>query len=116
MQGDLKLKVKKAVSYVNDFEEAVAQEARRRGHHGVVCGHIHRAEMREIEGVLYCNDGDWVESCTALVEHKDGTFEILNWNKPRTAQITEERYAHSDRDRRLVPAGERGGSAASAPD
>jgi UDP-2,3-diacylglucosamine pyrophosphatase LpxH len=75
----LKLKVKKAVSYVNDFEVAVAQEARRRGHHGVVCGHIHRAEMREIHGVLYCNDGDWVESCTALVEHLDGKLELVQW-------------------------------------
>jgi UDP-2,3-diacylglucosamine pyrophosphatase LpxH len=75
----LKHKVKKAVSFIGDFEVAVAHEARRRGHHGVVCGHIHRAEMREIEGVLYCNDGDWVESRTALVEHYDGHFEVLHW-------------------------------------
>lgn len=70
----LKGKVKKALNYVTDFENAVAAEARRRGHQGVVCGHIHRAEMREIDGILYCNDGDWVESCTALVEHRDGRF------------------------------------------
>lgn len=76
----LKHKVKRAVSYVNDFEVAVAQEAARRGHRGVVCGHIHRAEMREIGGVLYCNDGDWVESCTALVEHLDGRLEIIHWH------------------------------------
>ncbi len=75
----LKQKVKKALNYVNDFEEAVAQEARRRGHQGVVCGHIHRAEMREIGGVLYCNDGDWVESRTALVEHMDGRLELIHW-------------------------------------
>lgn len=75
----LKHKVKKAVSYVMDFEEAVAQEARRRGHDGVVCGHIHRAEMREVEGVLYCNDGDWVESRTAVVEHHDGRLALLHW-------------------------------------
>jgi len=74
----LKYKVKRAVSYVNDFEMAVAHEARRRGAHGVVCGHIHHAEIREIEGVLYCNDGDWVESLTALVEHHDGRLEIVD--------------------------------------
>jgi UDP-2,3-diacylglucosamine pyrophosphatase LpxH len=75
----LKHKVKKAVNFISDFEVAVAHEARRRGHQGVVCGHIHRAEMREIEGILYCNDGDWVESRTALVEHHDGRLELLHW-------------------------------------
>jgi UDP-2,3-diacylglucosamine pyrophosphatase LpxH len=75
----LKHKVKRAVSYVSDFETAVAHEAKRRGLDGVVCGHIHRAEMREIEGVLYCNDGDWVESLTALVEHADGSLELIDW-------------------------------------
>ncbi len=76
----LKLKVKRAVSYVGDFEEAVAREARKRGVDGVVCGHIHHAEMRDIGGILYCNDGDWVESLTALVEHADGHLEILDWS------------------------------------
>ena len=75
----LKQKVKGALNYVTDFEVAVANEARNRGHQGVVCGHIHRAEMRDIDGVLYCNDGDWVESRTALVEHFDGTLELLHW-------------------------------------
>ena len=74
----LKLKVKRAVSYVSDFESAVAREARRRGADGVVCGHIHHAEMRDIDGILYCNDGDWVESLTALVEHHDGRLEIID--------------------------------------
>ena len=74
----LKLKVKRAVSYVSDFEVAVAREARKRGVHGVVCGHIHHAEIREIDGILYCNDGDWVESLTALVEHADGRLEIID--------------------------------------
>jgi UDP-2,3-diacylglucosamine pyrophosphatase LpxH len=77
----LKFKVKRAVSYVGDFEAAVAREARRRGMHGVVCGHIHHAEMRDIDGVLYCNDGDWVESLTALVEHHDGRLEIIDWTE-----------------------------------
>jgi UDP-2,3-diacylglucosamine pyrophosphatase LpxH len=75
----LKHKVKSALNYVTDFERAVAGEARKRGYHGVVCGHIHRAEMRDIDGVLYCNDGDWVESRTALVEHHDGRLEIVHW-------------------------------------
>lgn len=78
----LKHKVKKAVMYVDDFEQAVARETLRRGHHGVVCGHIHRAEMRTVNGVLYCNDGDWVESCTALVEHYSGRLELVHWLAP----------------------------------
>jgi UDP-2,3-diacylglucosamine pyrophosphatase LpxH len=81
----LKLKVKRAVSYVTDFEAAVAREARRRGMQGVVCGHIHHAEMRRIDGILYANDGDWVESMTALAEHADGSLEILHWAPHRSA-------------------------------
>jgi UDP-2,3-diacylglucosamine pyrophosphatase LpxH len=80
----LKHKVKKALNYVTDFEVAVANEARRLGHQGVVCGHIHRAEMRDINGILYCNDGDWVESRTALVEHHDGRLELLHWEAEQT--------------------------------
>ena len=76
----LKLKVKKAVNFISDFEVAVANEARKLGYQGVVCGHIHHAEIRNIEGMLYCNDGDWVESCSALVEHSDGRLEILKFN------------------------------------
>src|SRR5471030_2554275 len=75
----LKGKVKNAVVYVGNFADAVADEARRRGVDGVVCGHIHKAEIRELGNVLYCNDGDWVESCTALVEHWDGKLEIIDW-------------------------------------
>lgn len=76
----LKLKVKKAVNFISDFEVAVANEACKLGYQGVVCGHIHHAEIRNIEGMLYCNDGDWVESCSALVEHSDGRLEILKFN------------------------------------
>ena len=79
LSGYLKLKVKRAVSYVGDFEAAVAREARRRGVQGVVCGHIHHAELRQIDGILYANDGDWVESLTALAEHADGRLEIIEW-------------------------------------
>jgi UDP-2,3-diacylglucosamine pyrophosphatase LpxH len=75
----LKSRVKNAVSYICAFEGAVAAEARRRGADGVVCGHIHSARMRRIEGILYVNDGDWVESCTAAVEHFDGRIELIDW-------------------------------------
>ncbi len=75
----LKRQVKEAVKAIDRFELALAGEARRRGFDGVVCGHIHHAEMREVAGVLYLNDGDWVESCTALVEHHDGRLELLDW-------------------------------------
>jgi UDP-2,3-diacylglucosamine pyrophosphatase LpxH len=75
----LKSKVKKALQFIDNFEMAVTEEARRRHVDGVICGHIHKAEMRDIGGALYVNDGDWVESCTALVEHGDGRLEILRW-------------------------------------
>jgi hypothetical protein len=71
--------VKEAVKAIDRFEIRAGREARRRGFDGVVCGHIHHAEMREVNGVLYLNDGDWVESCTALVEHHDGRLELIDW-------------------------------------
>lgn len=75
----LKHKVKNAVQYISNFEEAVAHEAARQGVDGVVCGHIHRAEIARHHNVDYYNCGDWVESCTALVEHPNGEMEILHW-------------------------------------
>jgi len=75
----LKHKVKNAVEYISRYEDAVVAAARQHDVDGVICGHIHTAEMRMIDGILYCNDGDWVESCTALVEHFDGRLEILHW-------------------------------------
>lgn len=75
----LKRQVKGAVKAIGRYEVALANEAKRRGFDGVVCGHIHHAEMREVNGVLYLNDGDWVESCTALVEHHDGRLELIDW-------------------------------------
>jgi len=75
----LKHKVKNAVEFISCFEATVANEARKRKVDGVVCGHIHHAEIRHIDGVLYGNCGDWVESCTAMVEHADGRLEILRW-------------------------------------
>jgi len=75
----LKLQVKEAVKAIDRFETALADDAKERGFDGVVCGHIHHAEMRMVNGVLYLNDGDWVESCTALVEHHDGRLELVDW-------------------------------------
>jgi UDP-2,3-diacylglucosamine pyrophosphatase LpxH len=77
----LKHRVKNAVKYIANFERAVATEARRRGVDGVICGHIHRAEMTDIDGISYCNDGDWVESCTALVEDFQGRLSLLRWTE-----------------------------------
>lgn len=77
LAGFLKHKVKNAIKYINRYEQVVAAQARKKNVDGVVCGHIHRAEIAEIEGLAYHNCGDWVESCTALVEHADGAMELL---------------------------------------
>jgi UDP-2,3-diacylglucosamine pyrophosphatase LpxH len=74
-----KSKVKNAVAFITKFEEVVAREAGARGVDGVVAGHIHAADIRTINGIAYYNDGDWVEGCTALVEHDDGRMEVLHW-------------------------------------
>lgn len=81
----LKYRVKNAVNFISAFEHTVAAEVRKRGLDGVVCGHIHHAEIRDINGVLYCNDGDWVESCTALVESWEGELSIVQWINPAAA-------------------------------
>ncbi len=81
----VKQRVKNLVKFVTDYEHALAREAARCGAEGVVCGHIHKAEMREFEGLAYLNTGDWVESCTALVEHFDGRLEIIRWREAEAA-------------------------------
>jgi UDP-2,3-diacylglucosamine pyrophosphatase LpxH len=83
----LKHKVKNAVKYIAGFERALAAEARQRGVHGVICGHIHRAEISSIDGIEYCNDGDWVESCTALVEDPGGRLSLLRWTDSQTVLV-----------------------------
>ena len=95
----LKHKVKNAVEYISRFEEIVAREAEARGVDGVVCGHIHHAEIRRIGKVLYLNDGDWVESCSALVEDACGNMEILRWADPQ-----ERRPARAGHPATKVPA------------
>ena len=74
-----KHKVKNAVEFISRYEEVVSRAAAERGVDGVVCGHIHTAEIRDFDGIAYYNDGDWVEGCTALVEHMDGRMEVLHW-------------------------------------
>ncbi len=97
----LKHRVKNAVEYIDRFADAVADAARKEGVDGVVCGHIHFAEIRDIDGVLYCNDGDWVESCTALVERLDGQLEIIQWLDHRALDPL---LASPFRPRQTVPA------------
>jgi UDP-2,3-diacylglucosamine pyrophosphatase LpxH len=93
MSQYLKHQVKDAVNFISQFEHVMAEEARRRGCDGVVCGHIHKAEIRDINGTLYCNDGDWVESMTALVESMDGELKIVHW---RTRQIEPLNFGRMD--------------------
>ncbi|MGL4488138.1 MAG: UDP-2,3-diacylglucosamine diphosphatase, partial [Rhizobiaceae bacterium] len=82
-----KLKVKRAVSYIGDFETVMAEEARKHNADGIICGHIHHAANETRGGIHYINTGDWVESCTAIVEHFDGRFELIDWN-----EITRDRH------------------------
>jgi len=77
----LKHKVKGAVDFIFQFEKNLVDYCKRKHYDGVVCGHIHNSEIKEIDGIIYMNDGDWVESCSALVETLDGTFEIVHWNE-----------------------------------
>ena len=79
----LKQRVKKAVDFIFQFEKNLVTYCKKRGFDGVICGHIHHAEIKEIDSVIYMNDGDWVESCTALVEHHNGMWEIITWTKEK---------------------------------
>ena len=82
-----KLQVKRAVNFIGEFQRVVADEARRSNVDGVICGHIHHAVIEDIDGITYINTGDWVESCTAVVEHFDGRMELIRWQSseaPRT--------------------------------
>ncbi|OYX26338.1 MAG: UDP-2,3-diacylglucosamine hydrolase [Rhodobacterales bacterium 32-66-7] len=74
-----KQQVKQAVNFIGQYEKVLSDEARRNGYDGIVCGHIHKACIRSIDGLLYVNTGDWVESCTAVVEDQDGTLRLIDW-------------------------------------
>jgi UDP-2,3-diacylglucosamine pyrophosphatase LpxH len=80
LAGFAKRKVKKAVSFIFDFEDSVMRAARDRNLDGVICGHIHSATIRDIDGLTYVNCGDWVDSCTGIVEHLDGRLELIHWD------------------------------------
>lgn len=86
LAGFAKRRVKSAVSYIFDFEDAVIHTVRERGLDGIVCGHIHSATIRTVDGIAYINCGDWVDSCTAIVEHADGRLELIEW-RSQTGQI-----------------------------
>ncbi len=77
----IKNSIKNVVKYVENFEELMAREAKRKKCDGVICGHIHKAAIKKIEGIDYYNDGDWVESLTALVETKKGKLKLVDWHK-----------------------------------
>lgn len=83
----LKYRVKRAVNYIGNFEELLADAARRRGAHGVICGHIHHASIQNFNGITYINTGDWVESGTAAVEHHDGKIEIIRWIEQQREEV-----------------------------
>jgi len=91
----LKHKVKTAVNFISDFEEAIAHEVHKRGLNGVVCGHIHHAEIRQIGEVEYLNCGDWVESCTALIEHWDGSIQLYRLAEEQLQHASEAIVAES---------------------
>ena len=82
-----KLQVKHAVNFIGEFQKVVVEEARRHEVDGVICGHIHHAVIEEIDGIRYINTGDWVESCTAVVEHEDGRLELLSWGQISTKPV-----------------------------
>lgn len=94
----IKYKVKAAVSFISDFENTLSAYAKNRGFDGVICGHIHHPEIKDINGVSYFNSGDWVETCSALVENHDGTWELVYplKNKLKNQQTQRDNYAHLD--------------------
>lgn len=71
--------VKSSVSFINDFESVLSTHAKNKGYDGIICGHIHKAEIKDINGIQYLNCGDWVENCTAIIETFDGEFKIIDW-------------------------------------
>lgn len=89
LAGYAKRRIKQAVSFIFDFEDAVIHAVRERGLDGVICGHIHSAAIREMDGLTYINCGDWVDSCTAIVEHFDGRMELIEWRTAKLATIAE---------------------------
>lgn len=96
----IKYRVKQAVNFIGDFEESVVEYARENNTEMILCGHIHHAEIKKYGDITYLNTGDWVESCTAIVEHQNGTLELIRWNNGKK---------DTDSDRRLDTTSERSG-------
>ncbi|ESQ15899.1 MAG TPA: UDP-2,3-diacylglucosamine diphosphatase [Chromatiaceae bacterium] len=90
LSGYAKRKVKEAVSFIYEFEKSVVQAVKQRDVDGVICGHIHAAAIKDLEGITYINCGDWVDSCTAIVEHRDGRMELIEWGLAPRQTATEE--------------------------
>ncbi len=93
LAGYAKRRIKSAVSFICDFEDSVIHAVRERGLDGVICGHIHSAAIREVGGLTYINCGDWVDSCTAIVEHADGRMELIEWGAVKPVSLTLEAVA-----------------------
>lgn len=91
-----KLKVKKAVNFIGDFEKVLANEATKAGADGVVCGHIHHATIKSINGIRYINTGDWVESCTAVAEDFEGNLHLIDWSQIARDRAKDAKYAEGD--------------------
>ena len=104
LAAHMKRRVKNAVAFISRFEEVVAHAAAERGVDGVVCGHIHSAEIRQFGDVAYYNDGDWVESCTALVESADGAMRIIDWAEQARVEQTRARTTERAHPRLVVAA------------
>jgi UDP-2,3-diacylglucosamine pyrophosphatase LpxH len=98
-----KQQVKSAVNFITKFEEVLAEDARQKGFDGVICGHIHHAAMRDVGDVRYINTGDWVESCTAVIEDRDGTMRLVDWE----ARHNRQRMLDRRNKRRIRDAGKR---------
>jgi UDP-2,3-diacylglucosamine pyrophosphatase LpxH len=109
LAGYAKRKVKSAVSFIFDFEESVIRYVRERAVDGVICGHIHAATIKEVGGIAYINCGDWVDSCTAIVEHQNGRMELIEWvGQARQAEVEAARPAEQEPDAEVsdpIPAG-----------
>jgi UDP-2,3-diacylglucosamine pyrophosphatase LpxH len=105
----LKYKVKNAVSFISDFEHVLVREARRRGYDGVICGHIHHAQIRTVDGALYVNDGDWVESLSALVETEEGELKILVWDKIFAPNQPSQHWSDEEEEAQATPRGSTAG-------
>jgi UDP-2,3-diacylglucosamine pyrophosphatase LpxH len=86
----LKKKTKQALAYINRFEDLITEYCHKNNYDGIICGHIHTAEIKLIEDTIYMNDGDWVESMTALVETHDGVWQILEYQKDGTMKVIRE--------------------------